>query len=297
MLRWPEPWKGSVTRVAGQRQEHVEEFVFGPPVWLRRSGGQGRLQGWRGGPAAARSAGWQVGCTPRRAETLRPHTRHRVRLLAESQAAGTSPWRVPARWESMCACKDATDCHPRCRAGSPHKHPSTGQKIRAGRPSSTCMGWECEEPRGRGEWLRRRGRSPPTGVPGEGAMDVSRSGQSRAKPAHQRSQTWVQPGLTMTAAARLPPSTGRSLRAGITSKHLSRVKGKKNSDQLKVPTSTGEAATHTGERLQERCGKPRAARLSHIYCWNCTSKYQYMGLSENRAPPKSHALLYIGNYI
>jgi hypothetical protein len=83
-------------------------------------------------------------------------------------------------------------------------------------------------------------------------MDVSRSGQSRAKPAHQRSQTWVQPGLTTTAAARLPPSTGRSLRAGTTSKHLSRVKGKKNSDQLKVPTSTGEAATHTGERLQER---------------------------------------------
>ena len=219
-----------------------------PACMVEKVGRSGATAGLEGGPAAARSAGWQVGCTPRRAETLRPHTRHRVRLLAESQAAGTSPCRVPARWESMCACKDATDCHPRCRAGSPHKHPSTGQKIRAGRPSSTCMGWECEEPRGRGEWLRRRGRSPPTGVPGEGAMDVSRSGQSRAKPAHQRSQTWVQPGPTMTAAARLPPSTGRSLRAGITSKHLSRVKGKKNSDQLKVPTSTGETATHTGER-------------------------------------------------
>lgn len=36
-----------MTRVAGQQQEYVEEFVFGPPVWLRRSGGQGRLQGWR----------------------------------------------------------------------------------------------------------------------------------------------------------------------------------------------------------------------------------------------------------
>ena len=34
---------------------------------------------------------------------------------------------------------------------------------------------------------------------------VSRSGPSRAKPAHQRSQTWVQPGLTRTAAAQLPP--------------------------------------------------------------------------------------------
>ena len=41
---------------------------------------------------------------------------------------------------------------------------------------------------------------------GEGAMSsVSRSGPSRAKPAHQRSQTWVQPGLTRTAAAQLPP--------------------------------------------------------------------------------------------
>lgn len=88
-------------------------------------------------------------------------------------------------------------------------------------------------------------------------MDVSRSGQSRAKPAHQRSQTSVQPGLTMTAAARLPPSTGRSLRAGNTSKHLSRVKGKKNSDQLKVPTSTGETATHTGERSSEVFYAPR----------------------------------------
>ena len=44
-----------------------------------------------------------------------------------------------------------------------------------------------------------------------------------------------------------PPSTGRSLRAGNSSKHLSREPREKNSDQLKVPTRERETATHTGE--------------------------------------------------
>ena len=49
-----------------------------------------------------------------------------------------------------------------------------------------------------------------------------------------------------------PPSTGRSLRAGNSSKHLSREPREKNSDQLKVPTRERETATHTGEDLCSR---------------------------------------------
>lgn len=37
--------------------------------------------GSRGRPAAARAAGRQVGCTPNLADTLRPHSLHRMRLL------------------------------------------------------------------------------------------------------------------------------------------------------------------------------------------------------------------------
>ena len=51
--------------------------------------------------AAARASGRQVGWTPGAWETLRPQTRHRVRLWEWSQAVGTSPCKEPARFASM----------------------------------------------------------------------------------------------------------------------------------------------------------------------------------------------------
>ena len=67
-----------MTRMAGKRQEYVEEFVFWHACMVekvRRSGG---------------------------AETLRSHIRHRIRLLAENHTAGTYPYKVPARWVHTC---------------------------------------------------------------------------------------------------------------------------------------------------------------------------------------------------
>lgn len=63
-------------------------------------------------PKAARAAGWQVGCTPYRVETLRPHTEQRCRWWSRNHCGGTWPCRVPARWESTWEIKVCLMVHP-----------------------------------------------------------------------------------------------------------------------------------------------------------------------------------------
>ena len=125
------------------------------------------------GPAAARASGLQVGWTPKRVETLRLHTGQRCRPSCRIHSAGTSPLSVPAR----------TERQPRARAGSEQGQLGTGQKTRSGwlPPPSTAIPPPCRGERG--EEARCLGRSPPSGVPGAGAM-----GEERAR------WRWLSPG-------------------------------------------------------------------------------------------------------
>ena len=145
-----------------------------------------RLTSWKsrrpGLPTRCSStgSGRQVGCTPKRVATPVPQTEHRVRCRACSQAAGTSPARWPVRWRSTCRRRVVSLVQPAHRAASPQGQPDTGQNkgpgpaagiATSGPPAaeggpSTSIG---TPPPGAGA-ARREGRSPPTGVPGDGAM-------------------------------------------------------------------------------------------------------------------------------
>ena len=117
-----------------------------------------------------------------RVDTLRPHTEHRWRLCAWSQAAGTSPCKLPARRASMWACMVVAEAQPRARRGSAQGQPATGQKTRpatCATPSTSILAAapsSAEAAARRGE---RGARSPPTGVPGEGAIRNGREAPPR----------------------------------------------------------------------------------------------------------------------
>ena len=109
-------------------------------------------------PKAARAAGWQVGCTPYRVETLRPHTEQRCRWWSRNHCGGTWPCRVPARWESTWEIKVCLLVHP------------WAPRHRA-----------IESERSRRRWLAR---SPPSGVPGAGGPGLEASPTRHPRKGH-----------------------------------------------------------------------------------------------------------------
>lgn len=148
--------------------------------------------------AAARASGRQVGCTPKRVDTLNPQTGQRRRPRARSQSAGTSPAKEPARCASMWVRMVVSLVQPAARAGSEQGQVGTGQKTRPCPTASTCIGPGPAADEAAVEALRgeRGERSPPTGVPGEGAMRWRSCREVLAQQfRHTRGQTDVGPSL------------------------------------------------------------------------------------------------------
>ena len=152
----PLPCQGCVVRSGfGWPTGRQGEAELGQHETLQQQRDHGLPDGKSGGP-------------PKRLETERPQTPQRCRSWLSSQLWGTYPAKVPAKWASTWDCIVVGLALPRARSGSAQGHPATGQKRRAAPAPSTAMP---APPRGlRGELLHWRGRSPPTGVPGEGAM-------------------------------------------------------------------------------------------------------------------------------
>ena len=155
--------------------------------WIAVKDGKGPSAAPRAGPAsrlcpaAARAVGRQVGCTPKRVATLRPQTRHRCRLRVWSHSAGTRPWRDPAKWASTCIRRVPEEVQPRLRAASAQGQPATGQNRRGPATAAGAIGTSSEAAAGASTSMpspirARRGRSPPSGVPGEGTITYALGG-------------------------------------------------------------------------------------------------------------------------
>ena len=96
--------------------------------------------------------------------------------------------------------------HPGWRLASAQGHPSTGHTSRPGGAASAAAGAESTSITAAllaaGEGARRRGRSPPRGVPGDGAMARSRpanGGKGEFRQSHS---------YTMLLLSTLPPRSG-----------------------------------------------------------------------------------------
>ena len=144
-------------------------------------------------PRAGRSDGSQ---------SVWPHSSRRPGTVADVERQATQQARRrPARRASMWARRLAALLQPGCLAASEPGQVGTGQTRR---PPEAPSRWSTpfQHHQKRKVTPRAfRGRSPPSGVPGEGAMAATYQRASRSRPAKRRSR-WPRVGLRVAVKTR-----------------------------------------------------------------------------------------------